>query len=479
MKIALATALLSLAGTIALAQSPGTFSSTGSMTTTRVGHTAILLLNGKVLIAGGWGPNNSILASAEIYDPQTGTFSSTGDMTIPLLQPTSTLLPNGQVLIFGFDVIHPPYPFRAEVYDPPSGTFTPAGGSVENLQLCAFPTLLANGKVLVSGGAAYLRGNVLGMPTYLYDRTTETFSATGSYVTATDFSDDDTCPTVVRLADGKVLTTWRSWKAEVYNPITGIYSPTGDQDPPGGSVNTSTLLMNGKVLIAGGTSYSTNALYDPATERFTATGHMNVQRVAHTATLLSDGTVLIAAGIFFNQNYPMYPASAELFQPDSGTFTATDQMVLPRAGHTATLLADGSVLISGGRRGDWFLDLASAEIYRPVITRPAPALLSLANGQAAILHASTQQAVSQDMPATPGEAIEVYMTGLIDSSVIPPQVFIGGQMGEVLFFGNAPGFPGLNQINVRVPGGVTLGPGVSVRLSYLGRYSNQVTLAVQ
>jgi hypothetical protein len=102
MKTALVSSLLSLAaGVIAAAQSPGTFSATGNMTTPRTGHTATLLLNGKVLLAGGWTPGGAI--SAEIYDPEIGLFTPTGNMILPLAGTTATLLPNGQVLIVGMD----------------------------------------------------------------------------------------------------------------------------------------------------------------------------------------------------------------------------------------------------------------------------------------------------------------------------------------------------------------------------------------
>ena len=98
----------------------------------------------------------------------------------------------------------------------------------------------------------------------------------------------------------------------------------------------------------------------------------------------------------------------------------------------------------------------------------------------AILHASTQQLVSlPDNPATPGEALEIYLTGLIDGAVIPPQVIVEGHLAEVLYFGKAPGYDSLNQINIRLPSSLAPGPHTtSLHLSYLGRSSNVVTIGV-
>lgn len=476
MKIVLVSSLLFLAaGATALAQSPGTFTGTGSMITPRVGHSATLLLDGRVLIAGGRAAtqNSAPLASAEIYDPETKTFSPTGDMNI-LHGGAAALLPNGKVLFVGPGSRG----LGVEVYDPLTGTFSVAVDLEDtDIGFCGV-TLLLNGKLLLTGCAWWPPWDA---PSYLYDPASAAFTTTGKYATDTLWMDENIRPVSVLLADGKVLTTWEAWKAEVYNPDTGTYLRTGDLAPSSADWGYSTtLLPNGNVLIAGGDGNPINQLYDPAAGKFTPTGNMKETRAGQNATLLSDGTVLITGGR--GSDPPTLAlALAELYHPDSGTFTATGAMT-PREGHTATLLPDGTVLIAGGvPRIDFqaVAGLDSAEIYHPAQTRPAPVLLSATDGQAAVLHASTHQIVSQSAPAAAGEALEIYMTGLTDGSVIPPQVFIGGRIAEVLFFGNAPGYPGLNQIDVRVPAGIAPGPAVRVRVVYLDRPSKEVTIPMR
>jgi hypothetical protein len=127
------------------------------------------------------------------------------------------------------------------------------------------------------------------------------------------------------------------------------------------SSHTATLLANGKVLVAGGGAG--NELFDPVTGTFAPTGDMITPRNLHTATRLGDGTVLVTGGI--NDN--AFLSSAELFDPANGSFTAVKNMGYARAEHRATLLATGEVLIVGGfnlsidRRTN---SLSTAELFR-------------------------------------------------------------------------------------------------------------------
>jgi len=128
---------------------------------------------------------------------------------------------------------------------------------------------------------------------------------------------------------------------------------------------TATMLNNGMVLMAGGWNYSSGdvasaELYDPATGTFTPTGSLNTGRFGHTATLLDNGMVLVAGGLNGYVSSTGILDSAELYNPATGTFSYTGSLNFPRWGHTATLLNNGMVLITGtwGSGG-------TAELYNP------------------------------------------------------------------------------------------------------------------
>ena len=246
------------------------------------------------------------------------------------------------------------------------------------------------------------------------------------------------------------------------------------------NVNTATLLMNGRVLIVGSNEdlWSADAeVYDQSTGKVTGIGNTAGPHEFSTATLLPDGTVLIAGGQMAGGNGDPV---ADLYAPATGTFNFAGNMTTGRHAHTATLLPDGKVLIAGGF-SIWPASTSSAEIYEPPLLQAGPALFSLSGGgpgQGAIWHALTGQVASPSTPAVAGEALSMYTTSLRDGSVIPPQVFIGGRMAEILFVGNAPGYPGINQVNFRMPSGVARGPAAPLRLTYLGRPSNEVTIGI-
>jgi WD40 repeat protein len=459
--IAYAILILGVSGQVCIAQSAGAFTATGNLTRPRQFHTATLLPTGKVLIAGGSSVLSSVWASAELYDPSTGSFIPTGDMTTPRSGHTSTLLPNGKVLIAGGTGS-----FGAELYDSSTGAFA-ATGDMTMPRSGHTATLLNSGKVLIAGGSNLASAE-------LYDPSTGTFTATGDMTAVRSWPS----LTATLLANGKVLVAGAS--ADLFDPDTRTFSLTSASTNMDESLFTATLLPNGKVLLPLTDSEMIGKsveVYDPGNSSITPTGNMTIGRGYSTATLLADGNVLLAG-----RDNIHFGGSAELYQTATGTFSANGGMLTQSAeGHAATLLPNGTVLLTGG----WVccgFTIATAEIFRPTVLSPAPVLFSLSGdggGQGAIWHSETGQIASSEHPAVAGDALSMYTTSLSGGSVIPPQVAIGGRLAEILFFGNAPGYPGFNQVNVRVPGGIAPGGADPVRLTYLGRPSNEVTIAVQ
>jgi hypothetical protein len=459
------------------AQTAGTFTTTGSMTTPRSQHTATLLASGKVLIAGGTTGAHSI-ATAELYDPATGAFTVPGNMTMPRVSHSATLLPDGRVLIAGGEVSdESPYTTNtAEIYDPSTATFSPTGNMIADHAFHQ-AILLGNGQVLIAGGASY--GGRTGSPrAELYDPATGTFAATGPYVKQTfGFNTAQGAETAL-LADGTVLLIWEEDGAELYDPVTGTFSATGNpiRQSYNDGVPTATLLMNGKVLVAGGYDdggvHSTAQLYDPFAGAFSSTGNMHAGHTDHTANLLPDGAVLVAGTLFAD--------GPDLYSPATGAFIATGNMAVPRSNHTATLLNTGDVLVVGGW-APYPSITGSGEIYHPAIPIPAPQLFSVSGdgkGQGAIWHSTTGEIASPNRPAVAGDILSMYTTTLVGGGVIPPQVSVDGRLAQISYFGAAPGYPGYNQVNFIVPVDIAAGAAVPVRINYIGRPSNAVTVAV-
>ena len=338
------------------------FTPTGPLAVPRYGANASLLGNGTVLVAGGRGPLGAT-TDAEIYDARTNSFTATGNMVGAFISRMSVRLTDGRVLIAGGADNASHATVGAELYDPTTGTFT-VTGSLNTKRYAAAASLLPNGKVLIVGGIDS-SGNTFLFGAENYDPATGTFTGTGSMGFARAGA------TATLLPNGKVLlggggdASFVYSSAELYDPSDGMFHYVNSLMSTRRAAGTAILLTSGKVLIAGGYSDTAFALsadiYDPATDTFTATGSLPSGRLAASAALLSDGKVLIAGGADPN-NIDNSIASAELYDPATGLFSAAASMVAARQNATATALPGGRVLIAGGSDFDG-APLNSAEVY--------------------------------------------------------------------------------------------------------------------
>ena len=289
------------------------------MASAHADSSAVLLPNGKVMMAGGY--SSGPIAAAEVYDPVAGTWAATTSLVTARYYNTVTLLANGKVLVAGGTT--GTATTSTELYDVTSGSWA-ATNAMTTGRFRPAATLLPNGKVLVAGGQA---------------------------------------------ASGVTNS------AEIFDPSNSTWTVTG---PLAASRNqhTITLLANGKALVAGGFNGSnpTNGaeLFDSSTGTWTSTGSLNAGRHSHTATVLADGRVVVAGG----QDAVGTISSAEIYYPSAGAWTNTGSLATARKNHSATLLPNGKVLVAGGQGATsitnsvelYDLGLGYTNIWQPQIT---------------------------------------------------------------------------------------------------------------
>ncbi|HVE47465.1 MAG TPA: kelch repeat-containing protein [Acidimicrobiales bacterium] len=383
--LVVASGLDSVRGAGAAADAAGAWVATSSMDVDRGGHTATLLLDGRVLVTGGVTQPEGVTRTAEVYDPATGSWSPTGSMQSVRAGHTATLLDDGNVLVTGGETVITGGGglATAEVYDPAAGTWR-ATGSMSVVRVGHSATLLPGGKVLVVGGANSSSTSATAIATTeLYDPAATTNNVQGQWAAGPPMRFPRSAHTATRLSTGNVLVAGGSGGADI--PLLGqegtsgsttleVYEPkSGDIGSWGalGSLTTSrvrghaaTLLPGGdKVLLSGGITSDTQSqanttgsaeVYEAATGRTTQTSSMSGPRLRHTATLMADGKVLVAGGYGGDDTDSSFQLSlAEIFDPGApgtgdagqavtGAWSTTGSMIKGRSDHTATLLDGGT-----------------------------------------------------------------------------------------------------------------------------------------
>ena len=327
----------------------GSWEATGSLNVARIAHTATLADGGKVVVAGGRSAAGALTA-AEVYDAATGVFTVTGSMSTSRWSHTAALLPDGKVLVAGgFTGLAlgnaQAVTDTAEVYDPGTGTWSPTA-PLHTRRALHSTSVLADGRVLVAGG------RTCGDPP------------------------PATCDFTVRTAT-----------AELYDPATGTWTPTGSMHAPRHTTSAAPL-PGGRVVVPAGFSAadphdtdSTADVYDPSTGTWSLTSNLSRSRARQGAMALADGSVLVGPGSRSTTFGPPFVATinptTETYDPASDIWQlTTGQPLLPgRFNFQQATLPNGLALMVGGFGGPAGGEAltTSAELYDPATRSWSPA----------------------------------------------------------------------------------------------------------
>jgi len=323
----------------------------------REGEPAVLLQDGRVLVEGCTSPFTTGGTSAELFDPESGGWTLTGSMNVPRCRQSAQRLPDGRVLVVGGDggAIDSDWP-TAEIFDPSTGVWTMAK-IMNSARTMSAMLPLPGGKFLIPAGAA--QGTIPRDSADIYDPSTGTFASTPSMnVSRYAFAS-------TMLADGRVLveggTTQDSLNTktcEIYDPVANVWTMTGTIRNTAEEI---VLLLDGDVLATNQLNGPSSSLFTPAAGQWRATrGSMNFVRNASTSTLLEDGRVLVAGG----QGPNSLVLISEFYNPVTQKWVLGPSLHTGRWAQTAVRLADGRVLVVGGLNAG-FQPIPTAEIYTP------------------------------------------------------------------------------------------------------------------
>jgi hypothetical protein len=322
----------------------------------RRSHTATLLPNGTVLIAGGFTQGTTVTDRVELYDPATETFTTlTGRMTQPRANFTATLLQSGKVLFAGgwYEVSagNLNSTLTAEVYDPVAAT-SHAVGNLHEARVDAAALRLPDGRVLVTGGSQLIAQFLADLDdAEAFDPTTETFAVWASSMTHTRATH-----TMTDLGDGRWLVEGGSdtdFRGDLFTIGTGLFTPVaaaaGDLARFGLA---SAPFADGDVAIVGGEAQGTVLHFDRPLAKLLNTGSgTTTPRAYATASPIADDQVLVVGGIdYSNGGFVLATVDLVLQGGVAGSKTYATSVRFPTgiANHTATVLLDGRVLFVGG-----------------------------------------------------------------------------------------------------------------------------------